>query len=55
MYDYLEMEYEDIVEELSEPFEDQLFEEYYMTEEEQYSYSADWSSQNYYVEYWDEE
>lgn len=53
MHDYLEMEYEDIVEELYEPSDEELFEDYYLIEDEKYSYSPDWSNQNYYVEYWE--
>lgn len=52
MHDYLEMEYEDIIEEL---YDDDLFEEYYLLDEEKYSYSPEWSDQNYYVEYWEPE
>jgi hypothetical protein len=53
MHDYLEMEYEDIVEELYEPSDEELFEDYYLIEDEKYSYAPDWSNQNYYVEYWE--
>jgi hypothetical protein len=55
MHDYLELEYEDLIEDLYGPSEDELFEEYYSIKEENYSYSPDWSNQNLYVEYWDTE
>lgn len=55
MRDYLEMEHEEILEELYGSSDDRLFEEYYSSDEECYSYSPDWSDQNFYVEYWDAE
>lgn len=53
MHDYLEMEYEEIVKELYNSSDDELFEEYYLLEEENYSFSPSWSNHDYYVEYWD--
>lgn len=52
--EYDEIEYEDIISDLCLE-EDTSYEDYYGEQDENYSFSPDWSNRYYYTESWDPE